>query len=332
MTTGAPIPVAVAMCRGDEEEALVRKGIEDAVGDRVTLRFSSSKADLLECLKESEILLTLSLSPELLHDAPHLKWVHLAVAGVERSVTPELKRSSVVMTSSRGMHRVKVAEHVLGLMLTFAKRLNVAAEAQSRRHWAYDEISTSNFSLAGLTCGILGLGAIGLEVARLAGAFGMRCIGTRRRPFSEGESLPEGLRLGLGESHTDRILAESDFLVLALPLTDRTRGLLDRRRLGLMKRSAHLINIARGALLDEEAMLEALREGRLAGAGLDVFVNEPVPPDSPIWTTPGVVLTPHISGNYPEYMVDSTRVFVANLQRYLRGEALDNVVDHDLGY
>ncbi|MBI2943117.1 MAG: D-2-hydroxyacid dehydrogenase [Candidatus Wallbacteria bacterium] len=323
------LKIAVAPCYWPDEEQLLGRELERVAPGRVELRVARSKSELLELLGDSEVFYGDRLTAAHLGAAPVLAWAHLNVAGVERSLTPQLAARGVVLTNSRAMHRVHVAEHVLGLMLAFAKRNHIALRRQLERVWAQAEIVSTSFSLRGLTCGVLGLGGIGLEVARLAHAFGMRCIATRRRPDAGAASFVERV---FGEDGLQAVLLESDFLVICLPLTAKTRGLIGARELALMKPGAHLVNIARGAIVDEDALLAALGSGRLAGAGLDVTQREPLPADSPLWTAENVLLTPHVSGNYPGYAVDAARVFADNVARYLAGQPLENVVDQSEGY
>jgi phosphoglycerate dehydrogenase-like enzyme len=329
---GAPLEVAVAVCRTLEEEALVRRLVEPAAAGRARLLFSRSKSHLAELISTARVLFAEKLDPALLARAPLLDWVHLSVAGVERALTPELLGSPVVLTNSRGMHSHQVAEHALGLMLSLVKRLDVAARAQARHEWAYREIASTNSGLAGRSCVILGLGSIGLQIARLASAFGLRCTGVRRVVEADGAEPPEFLERLTDSAGLDSALRGAEFLVLALPLTPATRGLLDRRRLALLPPGAYLVNVARGALVDEQALVEALREGRLAGAALDVASVEPLPPDSPLWDQPGVLLTPHVAGNYAGDREDWARAFARNLERYLDGKPLLNVIDKQRGY
>ena len=329
---GAPLDVAVAVCRTPEEEALVRRLVEPAAAGRARLLFSRSKPHLLELLVGARVLFAEKLDPAFLANAPLLEWVHLSVAGVERALTPELLASPVVLTSSRGMHSRQVAEHALGLMLSLVKRLDVAARAQARREWAYREISTTNSGLSGRSCVVLGLGSIGLEIARLAAAFGMRCTGVRRTVDPDGGEPPEFLERVTDSAGLDSALREADFLVLALPLTPATRGILDRRRLALLRPGAYVVNVGRGALVDEPALVEALQAGRLAGAALDVTNVEPLPSDSPLWNAPGLILTPHVAGNYAGDREDWARLFAKNLTRFLDGRPLINVIDKARGY
>jgi phosphoglycerate dehydrogenase-like enzyme len=181
--------------------------------------------------------------------------------------------------------------------------------------------------LAGTTMGILGLGTIGSAVARRAGAFGMRVIGTKRRP-----APLEGVDEVLPSERTDAVLREAAVLVVSLPLTQETRGIVGAREIDLLPPGGFLVNVGRGGLVDEDALVAALRRGHLAGAGLDVFAQEPLPVDSPLWTAPGMIITPHVSGDQPGYMAQVTAVFCENLRRYLAGQPLLNVVDPALGY
>jgi phosphoglycerate dehydrogenase-like enzyme len=201
----------------------------------------------------------------------------------------------------------------------------VAYERQRERRWVHDEMVGT--VLAGTTMGILGLGTIGSAVARRAGAFGMRVIGTKRRP-----APLEGVDEVLPSERTDAVLREAAVLVVSLPLTQETRGIVGAREIDLLPPGGFLVNVGRGGLVDESALVAALRRGHLAGAGLDVFAQEPLPVDSPLWTAPGMIITPHVSGDQPGYMAQVTAVFCENLRRYLAGQPLLNVVDPALGY
>lgn len=251
-----------------------------------------------------------------LRDAPHLRWLHTFSAGVDHPWFQQLRARGVRLTTSSGAHAAPIAQTVLLYLLALSRDLPAWLDAQRRRAWERHEIT----DLQGLVLGVVGLGPIGLEVARLGAACGMRVIGARRTP--RGDEPCETWPL----ARLDELCARADALVLALPLTDDTRHLFDAARLARMKRGAWLVNVGRGALIDEPALVEALREGRLGGAGLDVFETEPLPPESPLWGLPNVIVTPHASGDTPGNQVRASEIFLDNLGRFARGEPLRNEV------
>jgi phosphoglycerate dehydrogenase-like enzyme len=237
-----------------------------------------------------------------------------------------LMRSEVVITNSKGSNAPPVAEYVLFLMLGLAKLSRRLADAQARHFWDRDATPEE---LLGRTVAIVGLGSIGEEVAKRCKPFGMRVIGSKRSVTSR----------GTGSQHVDELfppdqlhamLGEADYVVLAMPLTPETQGMIDAAAIAAMKPGARVINIARGGVVDDAALVDGLRSGHLGGAGLDVFNPEPLPEDSPYWDLPNVIVTPHRSG-----LTQNTRaydIFVENLGRWLRSEPLVNVVNKDLGY
>jgi phosphoglycerate dehydrogenase-like enzyme len=216
-----------------------------------------------------------------------------------------------------------MAEFGLALVLALLKQLPFFLAAQREHAWR----RTLPREARGRTLGILGLGAIGEALAVRAAALGMRVIGTQRapkpHPAVECVEPPE---------RTDLVLAESDVVVLLLPLTAETRGLLSRERLARMKPGALLVNLARGGIVDEDALVEALREGRLAGAAFDVFATEPLPAESPLWDAPNLWITPHMAGGFPEILDETTRLFAENVARLERGEPVRNAIDRERGY
>ncbi|MCS7234599.1 MAG: D-2-hydroxyacid dehydrogenase [Armatimonadota bacterium] len=274
-------------------------------------------------LPEADILVTWAVPDAWVARAARLRWVHVTSAGVDHLLGGALWRSEVLITNSRGVHATPMAEHVLGWLLMFARNLHVHLEHQRHRRWQREE----GGQLSASTVGVVGLGAVGKEVARLCKACGARVLGLRRRPepvpFVDRVVGPEGLR---------ELLESSDYVVLALPLVPSTRGLVGREQLRWMKPDAVLVNVGRGALVDEAALVEALREGRLRGAALDTFTCEPLPPESPLWELPNVLLSPHVAGSFRGYMDRVVELFCDNLRRYLAGEPLRNVVDREAGY
>jgi phosphoglycerate dehydrogenase-like enzyme len=286
---------------------------------------------LRRVLVESDAAFAAFLDRDLVPSLTRLRWVQAPAAGVAHMLSAELAASPIVLTSARGVRARAIAEHVMLMALALARQLPLVMRRQAERAWALDEIETAGTirTLHGRQMGIVGLGSIGGEVARLAAGFGMRVVATRRnadrpRPDGVGEVLP-------AERLPD-LVASSDVIVLSAALTAETRQLVNRSVLAHVKRGAWLINIGRGQLVDDEALIEALRDGRLGGAALDVFRREPLPADSPYWDLPNVIVTPHLSGAMEDYWTPLVALFAENLRRFEKGEPLLNVVDKAAGY
>jgi phosphoglycerate dehydrogenase-like enzyme len=283
---------------------------------------------MVRLVPTAEVAFTSRLTERALAAAPVLRWVHSPAAGVGSMLFPAMQASPVVLSNSRGMNAVAVAEHALMLMLAAVRRLPTAVRAQSERRWAANELSGLP-SLCGRTLLVVGLGAIGREVARMASGLGMRVLGTRRET---GDPVPEGVAEARGPSALPALLPAADLVVLAAPLTAETRGMIGAAELARMKPSAWLVNVARGRLIDERALIEALERGMIAGAALDVFEREPLPDASPLWSMPNVLITPHVAGFRDDYWAAATELFAANLRRYRSGETVANIVDKQSGY
>lgn len=260
----------------------------------------------------------------LLRAAPRLRWYHSIGAGVEHLVDiPELRERRITLTNNSGPYDIPIAEHVVATMLAAAKRLHVYRDQQARAEWK----SHPQQEVRDSTVVIFGLGSIGAEVARLASGVGMMVIGVRRR-----EGAVAGVSRIVPPEGLADVAAEADFLVLAAPLTPHTRGAISREVIARMKPTAWIVNIARGAMVDEDALVEALAAGRLGGAALDALTTEPLPKESPLWSLENVIITPHSSNSSPRIRERSVALFRENLRRYKAGEPLLNVVDLDAGY
>jgi phosphoglycerate dehydrogenase-like enzyme len=270
--------------------------------------------------------------------APALRWVHSATAGVERVLTPASRQRGLVITNARGVFSRPVAEYVMMMILAVSRRLPSLLELQEERTWQPLEAR----ELRDVTIGIVGLGSLGRAVGALGTAFGCRVVATRKRPEAGG-AAPGGAgdEAYLGSVMLDQVLpperlpellAESDFVVLAAPLTPDTHDLISDEALAAMKHGAWIINVARGELVDERALARAIREGRIGGAVLDTFREEPLPPTSPLYDLPNVILTPHTSWSSARVLDRSVDLFCENLRRYAEGRTLVNVVDRDAGY
>lgn len=262
----------------------------------------------------------------ILAQAPHLRWVHTPSAGVDHLLIPEIMRPDLVLTNSAGAQAIPIAEFVLMFALTHVKRAREMMQLTSMSSWMFGDSQVLD-ELTDKTMLIIGLGSIGEEIAKRATAFGLRVVGSRRHP----RPMP-GVAQVVGEGQWRELLPEADFVVIAAPLTDATRGMLDGAAFAAVKPGAYLINIARGQIVDTDALLDALHTGRLAGAALDALPIEPLPNDHPLWQAPNVWITPHISHSSPRTRGRILEIFFENLRRYRAGEPLRNVVDKQAGY
>ncbi|MFQ6059630.1 MAG: D-2-hydroxyacid dehydrogenase [Anaerolineae bacterium] len=293
--------------------------------------------------KDTEVLYAFHVPDDFLFKAPKLHWLQLHSAGVNHLLDHPIMKSDVLITTASGIHATPIAEYAFASMLAWSCRLPKMLYYQSRREWPKDRWGTFvGQELRGATLGIVGYGSIGREVGRLGKCFGMKVVAGKR---SVGEVKDVGYRIpGTGDPEgqvLDRVypperlgemLAECDFVVISLPLTPETKGLIGEEELQAMKPNAYLVNISRGGIIDEPALIKALQEGWIAGAGLDVFQKEPLPPDSPLYDLDNVILSPHVAGFSPHYDERASDLFAENLRRYLAGEELLNLVDKEAGY
>lgn len=286
---------------------------------------AADRADLAEALEGAQALVGGGLTDALLERAPQLGWYHVGGAGVEDTLTPDLIASDVIVTNNSGVSAPNMAEHLLGLMLAFARDFPALMRAQERHEWLRE---VRVFELGGQTLGVVGLGEIGQELAWRAAALEMRVVGLRRHPGAP----PPGVDHVYGPDALDDLLAASDHVAVTLPLTARTRGLIGAPELAAMKPSAYIYNVGRGPIIDQEALIAALRDSWIAGAGLDVTDPEPLPADSPLWDLPNVILTDHTSGRTARRWERGLPIVLENIGRYRRGEPLRNVVDKREGY
>ena len=324
-------------------ELAVARELTDGSGDGAA-RISPA---VLEAVRGADVYFGYGIPAELLQAGAGLRWVHTGAAGVGSSLTSAMKASPVVFTNSAGVHAPPIAETVLAMMLFFGRGLDLALGNQRDRRW-----STEPFYVAGAplremsasTVGIVGFGGIGHEVARRVAALGARVLALRRSPPSEpvarlapvaGDGPGAAVDVLFGPAGLDRLLAESDYVVVAAPDTPETHGMIDRDAIARLKPGAVVINVARGRLVDEEALVDALAGGRIRGAGLDVFAKEPLREDHPLWGLENVLLTPHVSAVTRGFWRRETDLIVRNLGRFLAGEPIEtweNVVDKKAGY
>ena len=278
---------------------------------------------------DGEVLARMSMwKPEVarvLGEAPGLRWIHSYAAGSDHWFVPEIIERGVVVTRASSAHGIPIAEFVLAYILHVTKRFPQFARDQARHLWQPPETIQE---IRGKTVGVIGAGSIGREVAARCSALGMRVIGIRRQAHLPLEHFDEILPVG----ELARLLSESDYVVLSAPSLPQTRGLIAAAQLRAMRPGAYLINVARGALIVDDDLVRAVREGWIAGACLDAFVTEPLPTESPLWDEPNIVITPHSSFRSPNGVARSLGEFKENLGRYLRGEPLNYLLDFAVGY
>jgi len=331
--TAESVKVLVANAIGDESLRMIR-GVSPRVEvtdvsdlARAERRGDFSRREELDALLASaEVVYALKFPPDLIARAPRLNWVQMYSTGVDRVLDDEFRNSRVMMTCMSGCHETTIGEFVLMLMLMFVKQAPRSFHQKQSGRWKWFPVGV----LRSKTVGIVGLGRIGRELARLCQTFGMRVVATRRsaRKVTRARNVDKVLP----REQLPELLSQSDFVVIAVPLTSETRGLIGEEELRAMKPTAYLINIARGAIVDEEALVRALREEWIAGAGLDVFATEPLAPDSPLREFANVIFSPHVAGDIENYNAQATELFCENLRRYLQAKKLLNVVDKNRGY
>jgi phosphoglycerate dehydrogenase-like enzyme len=271
------------------------------------------------------------LSPDMVLRMPKLRWAQHWAAGVDSFTANEaVVEKDFVLTNGSGIHAEPITEHILALLFAFARGLHCAVRAQVDHRWGApdDPCRDDIFEFPGKTMVLIGVGAIGTRTAEVAAALGMHVIGVRRHPD---EGVP-GVAEMVGPDRLPDVLPKADFVVLTVPLTAATHHVIGEAELRAMKSSAIIVNIGRGGTIDEAALIPALQEGRIGGAGLDVFEEEPLPADSSLWDMENVIVTSHYAGHNPYYDERALAIFVDNLRRYVAGAPLRNVVDQEAGY
>jgi phosphoglycerate dehydrogenase-like enzyme len=280
------------------------------------------------------------LTPPMLAAAGRLRWVQSPTASLEHYLFPELVEHPCVLTNMRGLFSDVIADHVFGIILCFARNLHIYLRQQWSARWepvggeaqrstfaagpgTVSSIDRAHLHLADCTLGVVGLGSIGREVARRGLAFGMRVVAVDPVP----QTPPEGIAALWDVEQLGSLLGQSDFVVICAPHTPQTAGWFTREKFQQMKRTAYLINIGRGAIVRLDDLVESLRSGEIAGAGLDVFEIEPLPGDHPLWSMPNVILTPHVAAASPRIAERHLAVLLDNIGRFVRGEPLRNVAD-----
>lgn len=303
--------------------------LEEAVRpDRMIVVDTSKPTEVLAALQQAEVaILSGDLDDRHLR-APGLKWVHCDHAGLTQSAKPEVFETGLIVTGSAGRSGPALAEHALMFALMLCSRYPDFYEAQKRREWRRTADMHDLRALSGRTIGILGLGHTGQALALRAKAFNMRVLGYRRRDTVVPPGVDRVYSADRGDT-IDEIIEQSDVLALVLNLSDSTYRMIGREQIARMKPSAVIVNLSRGDVLDQEALIDALRHGRLAGAGLDVTVPEPLPADHPLWDTPNVLITPHFTASLPDKADRSLDVITENFRRYRAGEPMLNQITRE---
>ncbi|QBD81661.1 D-2-hydroxyacid dehydrogenase [Ktedonosporobacter rubrisoli] len=319
-----------------------------------TFHFSEESLKLLEKAAEADIVNCASLTDEkvqpLAHEAeiicaptlpanwhelfPRLRWLQSSAAGTNHlPASLVTSKSGIIVTTASGVHAHNIAEYVICSMLMFNRSWPQLVEAQRQHKWLHRSYQGGSFSsreLIGRSIGIVGLGHIGRRIAQLARAFGMRVLATRFSAKEDGQDADVDQLFAW--QHLHELLKQSDYVVLSVPLTKETTKLISEPELQAMRNDAYLVNIARGNVIDEPALIRALQEGQIGGAGLDVTAQEPLPADSPLYELPNVILTPHLSGHTEHYDQRLAAIFADNLRRYRSGEHLTNQYNASRGY
>lgn len=315
--------MAIALPIADEAMDDLRKEFDDVEFVMTTWN------ELPQTLGDSDAVLTWRLDQETLEGATELRWIQSGAAGVENLLSPLYAERDILVTNASGINAPNIAEHVVAFMLGFARRLPWLLREQQAHNWVGYGSTPPVFELTGQTIALLGLGDIGLETARRAKALGMRVIGLRRRT---NVPKPDNVDEVVALDDLDRALGEADHVVSCLPHTPNTRHMFDVERFAAMKSSAYFYNVGRGATVVQADLIEALQNGKIAGAGLDVTDPEPLPEDSPLWDMENVLITSHTSGYSPKNRERLGTLLAENIRRYRAGEELLNVVDTEAGY
>lgn len=325
------IPVVCALGRQPEYVDWLHETVESdrVICTRAAFTIPLSDDAKSDALRDAEVFAAYRFSPAEFRGAPHLKWLHLGVAGVDSAMFPAMKKSRVVVTSSVGLHRETVPPAVWSFILSFATGLHTSYNQKRDQRWDRKAIVLDRALLSTQRLLVIGTGVIGSEVARIGQEFGMDVWGVRRS------------RSAAPLRYFDRVLSArglcgalkaADYVVLAVPGGPETRHLIGAMELRCMKPTAYLINVARGSVVDEMALIRALQRGEIAGAGLDVFAEEPLPPTHPFYRLDNVAMTPHTAGDTLDYAYRATEMFLRNLRRYLQRKPLSNIVDKRRGY
>lgn len=307
---------SVGESAAEDLAATVRERVSDP-----DLTIARTPPESAAAIESAEVVLTLRLPNELLDSAEELRWVQACSAGVDHYDLDRLREEGIALTNASGVHAEPIAEQVLGYMLAFERGIAQGIRQQERGVW---ERYTGG-ELRGKTLGVVGLGAIGTRVAEFGDMLGMETLGTKRDPASAPDVVDEAF----GPDGIWEVLTRSEYVVLACPLTDETEGLIGSAELAAMGSDAVLVNIARGGVVDEDALTRALQQHSIGGAALDVFEEEPLPQESVLWDLSNVIVSPHMAGSTPAYWTRCGELFAENYERYVAGD-LDGLANRVL--
>lgn len=325
MSDARPENPIIAVLTAPEED---RPPGLDQLAHRATLRFASTRGEFIESIGDADVLLVTDFRTTIARDAwPHakrLQWVHATSAGVDAILFPELRESDIPVTNAAGVFDRGIAETVLCYILAFAKGLPRSLEMKRRRIWEHRDTER----IDGRRVLVVGAGSIGRSIARLVRTVGMAVDGVASRPRSDDPDFD----VVFGSVDLYEALPRADYVVVATPLTNVTRGLFGAEAFRCMQPSARLINVGRGPVVQTDALVDALHAGRIAGAALDVLEEEPLPEEHPLWDMPQVIITAHMAGDFIGWREALSKQFIDNFNRWMRGDALVNVVDKRRGY
>lgn len=298
---------------------------------QIQFTHATSPEERAKALTDCDAAYTWILDADELAAAPKLQWVHTSAVAVETLCLPELFARGIAVSNTRGVQAVPIAEHVMAVVLALAKQLPFVLENQRAAHWAQNEFTGARLPwlLKGRTLGLVGVGTIGSEIAARAQAFGMPVIALRRRPAYGTIGHVERV---FGPQQLHEFLSRCHVLVIAAPLTPETHLMIGAAQFARLPQGAVVVNVGRAKIIDTEALMASLHAGHLGGASLDVFPQEPLPPDHPLWQTPNVILTPHTSGFRQGHWEEVIDLFGDNIERWLKGEPLKFRIEPELGY
>ena len=328
-----PLTVLSAITTNPDRVTQLEEGISGVsleTGSPLSLAVTRDPDEIMAVLPDTRIFLTYRFSEQEWEAAADLDWIHFGAAGIEHSVFPGLLNSNIPITLSKGIHGDVMAQYALWAIISLATGLPLSLVAARKGEWTGREIRPLHHTITGRRLLVVGLGSTGLPAAQLAASMGMHVTGIKRT--LNDDPLPEGVSALHTLDDLDGLLPETDYLLLTLPNTSLTSGIITGERLRALPGDAGVVNMARGALIDERALLEVLDEGHLRGAVLDCFSCEPLSQSSPLWDHPGVIVTPHVSGNFNEYTTRVIDLFIENLRRFVRGDSLLYHFDRSAGY
>ena len=301
------------------------KRLEDIIGNDHTYIMSGSHEEMTEEGKDTDIFFGFC-SEEIFPLFPNIKWIQASSAGMDRHMYPAIRESDVILTNAAGLYATHVADQAFALLLGLARGIHQTVRNQDQHKWG--GLGTPMIEIDGFKMGIVGLGGIGMEMVKRAKGFDMHVIAVDAYRTEKPDNVDELMPMDKLKDLMSRV----DVVMIACPLTEETHGLINADNLSVMQPSAYFINVARGPIVKEDDLIQILKDGKIAGAGLDVTEVEPLDPNSPLWDFPNVIISPHSAGGSQHRMNRITSFFLDNLERYLNGEELKNIVNKELGF